>query len=110
MRSLTWSNAAWSLIALIALLIPVSIVSVALTNLPFAQLTYGGLLGDLAGLELASNLNAGKAVPLKLDLPEFGTAAISNPFVAYFGAFGRVGYVLMAFCIMLGVAATDGIK
>jgi cation/acetate symporter len=105
MRSLTWSNAAWSLIALIALLIPVSIVSIALTNLPFAQLTYGALLENLASLELASGLQPNRPSPLKLELPEFGTAAISNPFVAYFGAFGRVGYVLMAFCIMLGVAA-----
>lgn len=105
MRSLTWSNAAWSLIALIALLIPVSIVSIALTNLPFAQLTYGSLFSDLAGLELANGITAGRTTPLKLDLPEFGTAAIANPFSAYFGAFGRVGYVLMAFCVMLGVAA-----
>ena len=105
MRSLTWSNTAWSLIALIALLIPVSIVSIVLTNLPFAQLTYGSLLESLASLELASGLEAHRPSPLKLELPEFGSAAMSNPFGAYFGAFGRVGYVLMAFCIMLGVAA-----
>ena len=104
MRSLTWSNAAWSLIALIALLIPVSIVSITLTNLPFAQLTYGALLENLASLELAGGLQTHRPPPLKLELPEFGAAAMSNPFGAYFGAFGRVSYVLMAFCVMLGVA------
>jgi cation/acetate symporter len=105
MRSLTWSNTAWSLIALIALLIPVSIVSIVLTNLPFPQLTYGGLLSTLTGLELANGLEAGRAAHLHVDLPDFGASAISTPFGAHFSAFGRSGFVIMAFCIMLGVAS-----
>jgi cation/acetate symporter len=105
MRSLTWSNAAWSLIALIALLIPASIVSIVLTNLPFAQLSYGSLLSGLADKELASGLEVHRILPLKLELPDVNASAVSNPFAGYFGAFGRIGYVLMAFCIMLGVAA-----
>jgi cation/acetate symporter len=105
MRSLTWSNTAWSLIALIALLIPVSIVSILLTNLPFAQLTYGGLLSGLSGLELANGLEAGRPAAMYVNLPESNAVPIKTPFGAYFGSFGRAGFVVMAFCIMLGVAS-----
>ncbi len=105
MRSLSWSNAAWALIAFIALLVPVAIVSIALRNLPFPQLTYGSLLPDLAQFEAAAGLPITHRLPLlRFSLPDFGLANVTNPFMGYFGASGRCAFVMAAVSIMMGVA------
>jgi cation/acetate symporter len=109
MRSLTWSNAAWSLIALIALIVPVSILSVMLTNLPLPQIAYGGLLPDLAKLEAEAGLQPRLAVARAFDLPDFGATAIAVPFANHFGQFGPTGFALAAIVIMLGVAVMPSI-
>ena len=105
MRSLTWSNVAWALIAFIALLVPISILAVLLTNLPLPQLTYGGLLRDLGRLEAANGVIFKAASGAAFTLPDFGSAVISRPFAEPFSAIGPWGFMLASLTIMCGTAA-----
>jgi cation/acetate symporter len=105
MRSLTWSNAAWALVALIALLVPVTILSLLMTNLPFPQLTYGRLLGALGHLEAGNGIFPRAVDALAFELPSIGNLAMAKPFAQQFGAIGPTSFALVALTVMAGTAA-----
>jgi cation/acetate symporter len=53
MRAVTWTQVAQYIVLIIAYLIPVVILSTQLTGVPLPQLTYGGILQQITGLEQA---------------------------------------------------------
>ena len=56
MRSLSWASSAEAIAAILALIVPVAIVAVMVTNFPLPQLTHGPLLRALVHSEAAQGL------------------------------------------------------
>ncbi len=60
MRSFTWSSSAQAIAAILALIVPVAIVAVIVTNFPLPQLTHGPLLRALVHNEAIQFAYVGK--------------------------------------------------
>jgi cation/acetate symporter len=106
MRSLTWSNSAEAIAAILALIVPVAIVAVMVTNFPLPQLTHGPLLRALVHQEGAQGLPLPDAAGLAFQLPGEGFAAIAKRFTAPFGTVGPTAFVVATLTVLAGVAAS----
>ncbi len=106
LRSLSWSGAAQSLVALAALVLPVTIVSVMETNLPLGQVSHGPVLRAIGRLEYAQGLPAVIAGPLTFELPGQAVQTISGRFATPFSSVGSAAFVLAMLCVMLGIAGS----
>ncbi len=105
MRSHSWSGAAQSLIALLAIMVPAIILAVTLTNLPLPQLTYGGLMDEIARQERTWGLVPARAEALALALPGPELRALKTPFAAAFATMSPTSFLLVMVTVMAGVAA-----
>jgi cation/acetate symporter len=105
MRSLSWSGSAQAIAAILALLVPVTIVAVMVTNFPLPQLTNGPLLRSLVYAEPTQGLGLPQAYGLTFGLPGDGMAQISKRFAEPFGAIGPTAFVISMLTVMTGVAA-----
>ena len=103
-RGLTWSSVAEAIAALLALIVPVTIVAVLWTNLPLPQLSYGPLMRALARQEATQGLPLVFAQGFTFDLPGAGLSSITKRFATTFGAVGPQGFVTAMLTIMAGVA------
>jgi cation/acetate symporter len=106
MRSLTWSGSAEAIAAILALIVPVAIVAVMVTNFPLPQLTHGPLLRALVYNEAAQGLPIVDAPGLAFMLPGDGAAHIAKRFTAPFGAIGPTAFVVAMLTVMAGVASS----
>jgi cation/acetate symporter len=104
-RSLTWASVAQGLVALFALLVPITIVAVMTTTLPAPQLSYGRLADDITVLEQVARFANRTAQPMMLTLPGSTPETIVKPFFQPFGSMGRVGFALLMLTVAFGVAA-----
>lgn len=50
-RSMGWAQCALAIVVLLGLIVPLIIVSLKLTNLPLAQMTYGSLIDEIASFQ-----------------------------------------------------------
>lgn len=50
-RSMSWGQCALAIVVLLGLILPLILISLDLTNLPLAQMTYGSLIEDIARFE-----------------------------------------------------------
>jgi len=106
MRSLTWSGSAAAIAAVLALLVPVTIVAVMVSNFPLPQLTNGPLLRALMHLEGAQGLPINDATPLAFAMPGEGISHIAKRFTAPFGAVGPTAFVVAMLTVMAGIASS----
>ena len=106
MRSLTWSGSAAAIAAVLALLVPVTIVAVMVSNFPLPQLTNGPLLRALMHLEGAQGLPIADATPLAFAMPGEGISHIAKRFTAPFGAVGPTAFVVAMLTVMAGIASS----
>ncbi len=106
MRSLSWTGSAESIAAVLALLVPVTIVAVMITNFPLPQLTNGPLLRALMHSEAAQGLPIIDAPGLGFALPGEGFATIAKRFTVPFGAIGPAAFVVVILTVMAGVASS----
>ena len=104
MRSLTWTQCVQFIVVMLGITVPLVAMSIVLTNLPLPQLSYGGVLRDMAQLEAARGLAAHGAQPVSAALPGTGASALTRPFLDIFGAIGRGHFLALTICIMLGTA------
>ena len=106
MRSLAWSTAAQSIASLIALLVPVTIVAVLVTNLPLPQLSQRA---DPARARAARRPR--RALPIILppalafDMPPEGLSVIAKRYADAFGSVGPLAFVIMTSTALAGVAS-----
>lgn len=105
-RSLSWSSAAQAMTALLAVLVPATIVAVIATNLPLGQLSHGPVLRALGRTELAQGLPISIATALTFDLPRQALQPIAGRFANPFSSVGSTAFVLAMLCIMAGIAAS----
>jgi cation/acetate symporter len=106
MRSLTWSSSAQAIAAILALVVPVAIVAVMVTNFPLPQLTHGPLLRALIHSEATQGIPVVEASGLAFHLPDEGFAAVSKRFTAPFGNVGPIAFVIATLTVMAGVASS----
>jgi cation/acetate symporter len=106
MRSLTWSGSAQAIAAVLALVVPVTIVAVMVTNFPLPQLTNGPLLRALMHTEAGQGLPMVDAPSLMFALPGDGVGHIVKRFTAPFGAIGPAAFVVAMLTVMAGVASS----
>ena len=106
MRSLTWSGSAAAIAAVLALLVPVTIVAVMVSNFPLPQLTNGPLLRALMHLEGAQGVPISDATTLAFALPGEGISSIAKRFTAPFGAIGPTAFVVAMLTVMAGIASS----
>lgn len=106
MFGLTWSNCAQAITTLCGILIPLTAVSLAFTNLPFPQMTYGLMFDRLGLRELSNGIaeQAGDAIPASLTVPGVEPELIVKPYIEAFGAMSATGFVVTALVIMAGIA------
>ncbi len=105
MRSLTWSTAAECIASLIALLVPVAIVAVIVTNLPLPQLSHGPVLRMLGRAESSMGLPIIIPPALAFDLPGEGLEPIAKRFSDALGSVGSLAFPLATLSTMAGIAA-----
>ena len=103
---MTWSGSAEAIAAILALIVPVAIVAVMVTNFPLPQLTNGPLLRALMHTEAAQALSVVEAPALAFELPGDGFTHIAKRFTAPFGAIGPTAFVVAMLTVMAGVASS----
>jgi cation/acetate symporter len=105
MRSLAWSSAAQSLAALLALLVPVAIVAVIVTNLPLPQLSAGPVLRMVGRAEAAQGLPIILPPALAFDMPGEGLSLIAKRYSDAFGSVGPLAFVIVTLSLAAGLAS-----
>jgi cation/acetate symporter len=105
MRSLTWSNTAEAIAALLALIVPVAIVAALVTNLPLPQLSHGPVLRAIGRLEFAQGVPIAIAPALAFDLAGQDLEPLANRIAAPYGSVGPLSFILTGLTLMAGVAS-----
>ena len=106
MRALSWSNVAQSIVGLLALLVPVAIVAVLLTNIPVPQLSHGPVLRELVRNEPALAVPIVEATWLQFNFANDGFEAIQKRFVDAFGNVGPIAFFMTIIIFLTGFAAS----
>lgn len=105
MRSFAWSSSAQSIAALIALLVPIAIVGVIVTNLPLPQLSSGPVLRMMGRAEAAQGLPIILPPALAFDMPGEGIAPIAKRYSDAFGSVGPLAFVIIILTLLSGIAS-----
>lgn len=109
MRALTWTGAAKSIVAYIAIMVPVTIVAIMMSKLPLPQMTHGNVLVLLTRAEAARGVPFVVAPTLNVDLPGTASEPMVKRFVQPFGSIGGLGFVLLTFIVACGIAVSPGL-
>ena len=104
MRSLTWTSATQAIAALLAMVVPATIVSLLISNLPFPQMMHGNLLRAFSRSEFAQSfppLSSGAAI---FRLPGAALEPFDGPYLQSFGHVGPLSLPLIVLVIATGIA------
>jgi len=103
LRSLVWTQSTQYIVTIAGFLTPLVMLSVAATNLPLPQFTYGELFERISTLELATGI--GPAEPVgALAMPGHGREPAMKPFLQSFGAISGFDFTLICLCVLAGIA------
>ncbi len=105
LRALTWTQCAQGIVLFLGLLTPLVILTTTFSNLPVPHITYGGLLKQIAALEVAGGLQPTLQTDLTYALPGPELGVVHKPFLQPFGLLGTTDFLLLALCFMTGTAA-----
>ncbi len=104
MRATSWLHGA-QFIVFLCLLVPLITVSVARSNIPLPQLTYGGQLEQLKALEAAKGYVAVSTPRAFNDtLPKAARQPLIRPVERVFSAFSAKDFVMLVLCLAAGIA------
>jgi cation/acetate symporter len=104
-RSFSWTSAAAGMLALMAIILPVTLVSILATNLPVPQLSYGVITADLINLETNAGITAAADAAVLPILPPPIPTVLNKPYFQAFGAHGVLAFLLIVCAIAGGIAA-----
>jgi cation/acetate symporter len=104
MRSLTWATVGECIASLIALMVPVAIVAIIVTNLPIPQLSAGSVVRQLVRSEAAQGLPIIIPPALAFDMPGEGLSGIVKRFSDAFASVGPLAFVIVTLTTLAGVA------
>lgn len=105
MRSQTWSGVAKCIAAALALLVPVAIVGVLLTNMPIPQLSHGPILRSIVRDENRLGLQALTESGFALGFPGEDFQSIAKRFAKPFAAVSPLAFVTMTLTTMMAFAS-----
>jgi len=103
-RSLSWTSAAQAIVMLLAVLIPMMLIAVLMSQLPIPQLSHGRVTRALLRAEFAQGIPEVLADTFAFDLPDRGLEAATRRFGSAFSSIGLGAFVLSVLSIMAGVA------
>ena len=109
-RSMGWAQCALAIVVLLGLIVPLIIVSLKLTNLPLAQMTYGSLIDEITrfqtggGERLSSGADALKIMDWDVLLKD-GFQALTVPFNGGERALSGLDKFFMMVVVAFGIAA-----
>ncbi|MCP4780727.1 MAG: sodium:solute symporter [Hyphomicrobium sp.] len=104
-RSFTWASSAQAIAAILALIVPVAVVAVMVTNFPLPQLTHGPLLRELVRNEVIQGLPIVEASSFAFMLPGDGMLPMAKRFTEPFGNVGPAAFVVAMLTVAAGVAS-----
>ncbi|MEQ1576023.1 MAG: sodium:solute symporter [Hyphomicrobium sp.] len=105
MRSLSWISSAQGIAALIAVLVPVTVVAVMLTNLPLPQLSHGPVLRNVGRSEAAMGMPLVLPPALAFDMPSQMLQPIAKRFSDAMSSVGPLAFVITMLTTLAGVAS-----
>ncbi len=105
MRSFTWTSSAQAIAAILALIVPVAVVAVMVTNFPLPQLTHGPLLRELVRNEVIQGVPIVEASSFAFMLPGDGMLPMAKRFTEPFGNVGPAAFVVAMLTVAAGVAS-----
>ncbi len=113
-RSMGWAQCALAIVVLLGLIIPLIIVSLKLTNLPLAQMTYGSLIDEISNFQgLSGDRLSSEQGEVEItqwaDLLKNEVQALSIPFIGGERALTGFEKVFMMIVIAFGVAAMPSV-
>lgn len=108
-RAATWTGVAKSIVAYVAVMVPVTIVAIMVSKLPLPQMTHGNVLVLLTRAEAARGVPFVVAPATNVDLPGAASEPMVKRFVQPFGSVGGLGFVLLTFIVACGIAASPGL-
>ncbi|MEO8652087.1 MAG: sodium:solute symporter, partial [Hyphomicrobiaceae bacterium] len=104
LRSLSWTSAAQGILVMLALLIPVAVIAVLMSQLPIPQLSHGRVTRTIMRLEAIQGIPNILADFFAFDLPGTGFEATTRRFASPFASIGQGAFLLSVLAIMAGVA------
>jgi cation/acetate symporter len=104
LRSLSWTSAAQAILVVLAVLIPVAIVAVLMSQLPIPQLSHGRITRAIHRLEIVQAIPNIVADLFAFDLPGTGFEAATRRFATPFASIGQGAFLMSVLAIMAGVA------
>jgi cation/acetate symporter len=104
LRSLSWTSAAQAILVVLALLIPVAIVAVLMSQLPIPQLSHGRIARAIHRLEIVQAIPNVAADLFAFDLPGTGFEAAGRRFATPFVSIGQGAFLMSVLAVMAGVA------
>lgn len=106
MRSQSWSGVAQAIVALLALLVPVGIVGVIMTNMPLPQLSHGPILRSIVRDEGRIGLEIAAQSGFSFGFPGENFTAIAKRFSNPFGAVSPLAFVSLTLTTMMAFASS----
>ena len=104
MRAVGWVGTAQSIAAVMAIIVLAGMIGVILTNLPFAQLSYGPVLRHIGRLEEAQQIVQPSRALFDFMLAGQELTPLTQRLATPFGSVGAGGFVTAALVIMMGIA------
>ncbi len=105
MRSLSWTSSAQGIASLIAILVPVTVVAVMLTNLPLPQLSHGPVLRNIGRSEAAMGMPFVLPPALAYDMPGQMLQPIAKRFSDAMSSVGPLAFIITMLTTLAGVAS-----
>ena len=106
MRALTWATAAKAIAVLLAIVVPVTIVSLVVSSLPCPQMSAGNIARQVMRTELFRNVPTLLVAPWVFEVPGEGLVPMSKRFLQSHGHIGSLASSLSILIIMTGVAGS----
>lgn len=108
-RSMSWAQCCLAIVVLIGVLVPLILISLQYTNLPFGQFTYGSLIDDVARFEEVSQKLGEEPLSKQLPLVTGVGQSVKITFLGGVGGFGLLETIAMFFFVTGGVAGMPAI-
>lgn len=109
MRALTWTSVASAIAALLALIVPLTVVALMMGYLPVPQLSTGPVLRSIGSEEAVHALPVVTQSGLTFSFVGEGLQPIAKRFSDPFGTIGPLAYVFATMTVMFGIAGSPWI-
>ena len=108
-RAFTWTSSTQALAALLAMVVPATIVSLLISNLPFPQMMHGNLLRGFSRAEFAQSFPALQTGVAIFHMPGSGLEAFAGPYLQSFGHVGPLTLPVAILIIATGIAGLPAV-